>query len=257
MDELRTLCSNILGTWSGSTEVNNAGKVLGYARVSTELQRDKLSIALQFDKIKAWATLNDYPIKVLAYDNGISGTLGENDRPGLKHVLSLAKKGDIIVISNTTRLTRDQAFFHTTLRDLGHRGVYIIATDNSLDTMSGGAIGKLSASLQAMMAEYEGDIIRQRVKDGMAKNKQAKGTAWGTNERFGYRWMYREKPGRNRGGLVPYEPEHTIVRKICEYASGQTLQSVADYANALPENTRTWYPHSIRKLLMAEGVDRK
>jgi site-specific DNA recombinase len=49
-------------------------QAIGYVRVSTQKQVDEgVSIDAQVNKIKAWASLNDYEVVEIFIDEGISG----------------------------------------------------------------------------------------------------------------------------------------------------------------------------------------
>ena len=106
-----------------------------------------------------------------------SGT--KNNRTQRKEVMSLAqaRKIDGILVTELTRWGRSTIDLITTLQDLAHWGVSLIATTGlqfDLTTPQ----GKLIASVMASLAEFERDLVRERVRSGLAAAK-AKGKKLG------------------------------------------------------------------------------
>lgn len=254
--ELESLCPIVLGPVSRTTkELAKCGAVI-YARVSTLEQQDGSSIQNQIDKCIEYAgqTLK-IPIKLITYDKGISGT--DAQRPGLLHALSVATKGDTLLLHSLSRLTRTARAGMDMIGDMQDKGVACITLEKGVDTST--PHGRFTRLIQLGFAELERDMISARVKEGMAKRKAIAGDAWATNERYGYQWGEPDEKGK-KGRLIPYEPEHAILRTIVAAALTPpfpTLKQLADIANSREGNTRKWWPDNIKKLLDAEGVPSK
>jgi len=69
-------------------------KVVGYVRVSSEEQsRERVSLGMQLDKIRAYCSQNDLDLVDVVSDAGISAK-NINGRPGFRRVLDMIFKGD-------------------------------------------------------------------------------------------------------------------------------------------------------------------
>lgn len=77
-----------------------------YLRVSTAGQvEDGVSLDAQESKARAWCELNDYPIKAVFTDAGISGKSAIN-RPELQNALADCGNGDALIVYSLSRLAR-------------------------------------------------------------------------------------------------------------------------------------------------------
>ena len=147
-------------------------KVAIYCRVSTTDQ----SCSRQERDLLAYAQKAGYSVIGVWKETG-SGT--KNNRTQRKEVMSLAqaRKIDGILVTELTRWGRSTIDLITTLQDLAHWGVSLIATTGlqfDLTTPQ----GKLMASVMASLAEFERDLVRERVRSGLAAAK-AKGKKLG------------------------------------------------------------------------------
>jgi len=132
-----------------------------YCRVSTADQ----SCARQERDLKAFARKAGYRVAGVWRETA-SGT--KDDRQQRKAVLALAqaRKIDIILVTELTRWGRSMLDLLHTLQDLQTWNVSLIAqTGLQLDLRS--AQGRLIASLMAALAEFERDLLRERVRSGI------------------------------------------------------------------------------------------
>ncbi len=93
----------------------------------------------------------------------------KDDRAQRKAVLALAqaRKIDVILVTELTRWGRSMLDLFHTLQDLQAWDVSLVAqTGMQFDLRS--AQGKLIASLIAALAEFERDLLRERVRSGIA-----------------------------------------------------------------------------------------
>ncbi len=93
----------------------------------------------------------------------------KNNRVERKQVMNLAQAREIdgVLVTELTRWGRSTIDLITTLQDLAHWGVSVIATTGlqfDLTTPQ----GKLIASVMASLAEFERDLVRERVRSGLA-----------------------------------------------------------------------------------------
>jgi DNA invertase Pin-like site-specific DNA recombinase len=85
-------------------------------------------------------------------------------------------KFDILLVWKLDRLSRSLKDLINTLDDLGHLGINFISYDNNLDTTT--PTGKLVFQIIGAVAEFEKDIIRERVVAGL-ENAKYKGKRLG------------------------------------------------------------------------------
>ena len=143
-----------------------------YARVSTDRQTtdSQLYELRGFVRRAKWKVYREY------IDNGYSGK--NTQRPAYTEMLSDAchRRFDLLLVWKLDRLSRSLKDLITTLDELGHLGIDFVSYDNQLDTSN--PSGKLVFNIIGAVAEFERDIIRERVCAGLA-NARRKGKKLG------------------------------------------------------------------------------
>lgn len=134
----------------------------------------------------------------------------KDSRPLRRQVLALAQNRqiDAVLVTELTRWGRSTIDLVTTLHQLQAWGVSLIAQHGLQFDLSTPA-GKLNASIMAALAEFERDLLRERVRSGIAAAK-AKGRTFGRKlgqrpsdrvaakvlslrkEKRSYRWIAKE-----------------------------------------------------------------
>jgi putative DNA-invertase from lambdoid prophage Rac len=147
-------------------------KVAIYCRVSTADQ----SCSRQERDLLEYAKKAGYEV-VGVWKETASGS--KNNRLERKQVINLAQAREIdgVLVTELTRWGRSTIDLISTLQDLAHWGVSVIATTGlqfDLTTPQ----GKLIASVMASLAEFERDLVRERVCSGLA-SARAKGKLLG------------------------------------------------------------------------------
>ena len=89
------------------------------------------------------------------------------------------RKFDVLLVWKLDRLSRSLKDLINTLDELGSLGIYFISYDNNLDTTT--PTGKLVFQIIGAVAEFEKDIIRERVRAGL-ENVRQKGKRLGRPE---------------------------------------------------------------------------
>jgi putative DNA-invertase from lambdoid prophage Rac len=148
------------------------GQVAIYCRVSTEDQ----SCERQERDLRAFAKRAGHEI-VAVYKETASGA--NNDRAERRRVMALAQAREIdaILVTELSRWGRSTQDLVQTLDDLHSWKVSVLAqTGLSFDLST--ASGKLMRTIMAGLAEFERDLIRERVKSGLAAAK-SRGVALG------------------------------------------------------------------------------
>jgi len=133
-----------------------------YCRVSTADQ----TCARQERDLRVFAKKAGYKV-VGVWKETASGA--KDNRAKRKEVLALAqgRNIDIILVTELTRWGRSMLDLFHTLQDLQAWGVSLVAqTGLQFDLRT--AQGKLIASLMAALAEFERDLLRERVRSGIA-----------------------------------------------------------------------------------------
>ncbi len=138
-----------------------------YSRVSTNDQttENQSRELLQVAEKRGWEVINEFS------DRGISGSKGRDARPGLNELLNEAANGafDIVMAWSVDRLGRSLSSLVHSLADLNKAGVQLYLHQQNLDTTT--AAGRAMFQMLGVFAEFERELIRSRVKAGMARVK--------------------------------------------------------------------------------------
>ncbi len=130
-------------------------ELVGYARVSTREAGQVFD--RQVDALRAVGCER-------IYDDRGSGV--STDRPGLKSCLDYLRRGDVLVVLDLDRLGRLAGELIRLVDELEAREVGFRALNASFDTTT--PMGRAFLQIQAAFAEMERNVIRQRVKEGIA-----------------------------------------------------------------------------------------
>jgi DNA invertase Pin-like site-specific DNA recombinase len=125
---------------------------IGYARVSTEAQETHL----QMDALSRAKCARIYQEKA-------SGA--KTERPELMKLLDTARKGDVVIVWKLDRLARSLRQLIDTTVMLNEHGVELHSLTENIDTTT--PSGKLTFHIFTALAEFERDILRQRVNAGL------------------------------------------------------------------------------------------
>ncbi len=135
-----------------------------YARVSTAEQTPEN----QLRTLRAFATARGWEALELV-DHGVSGT--KDRRPALDAMLAAARtrKIDLVAVTKLDRLARSTHHLITLVKELQALGVDLIVLDQAIDTTT--PSGRLLFHVLAAIAEFERDLIRDRVISGLRRAK--------------------------------------------------------------------------------------
>jgi len=182
-----------------------------YTRKSSEegLEQDYNSLHAQREACEAFIrsqTGEGWRLIKTAYDDGgFSG--GGMDRPGLQQLLADIRAGlvDTVVVYKVDRLTRSLTDFARMVEVFDAKGVSFVAVTQQFNTTT--AMGRLTLNVLLSFAQFEREVIGERIRDKVAASKR-KGIWMGGNLPFGY--SVRERK------LIVNEEEAGIVRDIFE-----------------------------------------
>lgn len=102
-------------------------KYYAYYRVSTQSQVEENGIGMQVDVVSKYAKENNIEIAEEFKDEGISGTIV--DREGVSDLIANLKKGDRIIVQNTSRLWRDDLATAIIKREIQKTGADVISVE--------------------------------------------------------------------------------------------------------------------------------
>jgi DNA invertase Pin-like site-specific DNA recombinase len=132
------------------------GRLIGYARVSTEEQ----ILDLQTDALtRAGVAKSDI------YVEKISGA-STKARPKLRLMMKSVRAGDTILVWRLDRLGRNAIDLHTLTKQMADRGIGFRSLTEGFETIT--AMGKLMFGVFAAFAEFERNLTIERTKAGMA-----------------------------------------------------------------------------------------
>lgn len=110
-------------------------KIIGYARVSTEEQKKSgFGIQRQIEQITSYAKQLDTKVYEMFIDEGRSGKLPINKRPGLLHaLLALHEKDTVLIVESRDRLARSTIVAEEIDEMIKKYGSRVICTDENTD----------------------------------------------------------------------------------------------------------------------------
>ena len=146
---------------------NGRMRHLGYTRVSTSSQDTQL----QLDALVA-AGVHKRDV----FSDVTSGTRAAIERPGMKKLLEYADEGDTVVVWRVDRLGRSLIDVLNTVNMLRDRGILVRSISDGIDPAT--STGRLMLNMLATLAEYERELIVERINAGIAASKQ-NGTKFG------------------------------------------------------------------------------
>lgn len=137
-----------------------------YARTST----DRQDLGNQLTPLREYAARQGW--EAVEFADQLSGA--RSDRPGLEGLKGAVarREVDIVIVTKLDRLGRSTVDLLNTLDDFEARGVRFIALTQAMDTAT--PAGKLLRTVIAAVAEFERDIIRERIRSGIAEKRRRK-----------------------------------------------------------------------------------
>jgi hypothetical protein len=129
------------------------------------------------------------------------------DRPGLKQLLGEVKAGrvDVVVVYKIDRLTRSLTDFSKIVEVLDGAGTSFVSVTQAFNTTN--SMGRLTLNVLLSFAQFEREVIAERIRDKVAASK-ARGMWMGGTVPLGYRVENRK--------LVVVPEEAATVREIME-----------------------------------------
>lgn len=132
-----------------------------YARVSTN---DQQTIPLQIRTLREYAARRGWTVAMQVKEIGS----GASARELREEIVEAARRRDIdvVLVWRLDRWGRSVTDLLATLQELEHLGVGFVSLTEALDLTT--PAGRAMAGLLAVFAEFERDILRERVRAGLA-----------------------------------------------------------------------------------------
>ena len=139
-------------------------KVGIYARVSTH---DQQTLKLQLEAMRKYAKNRKWKVALEIKDIGS----GASERPKRDELLMAARRREIdcILVWKLDRWGRSLPDLVLTLREMNELGVAFVSLTEALDLST--PSGRAMVGLLSVFAEFERDLLRERVKAGIAQAK--------------------------------------------------------------------------------------
>jgi DNA invertase Pin-like site-specific DNA recombinase len=147
-------------------EVMKTKRAAIYVRVSTAEQ----DTGLQETELREYVESRGWSC-VVYRDQGQSGA--KNDRPALTALLNdlRRRKADVVVVWALDRLARSLKHLLTIAEECRLLGVDLVSLRQNIDTTL--PAGRLTFAVLGAVAEFEREMLRERVKAGMAQARRA------------------------------------------------------------------------------------
>ncbi len=219
-------------------------KLVGYARVSTDNQKEEGTVEIQEIALREYAKANGYELVAIFKDEGVSG--GLEDRAGLAEMFScLESQPDVegVLIYKLDRLARDLYIQEHLIKKLEMLHKSILSTKER-DLNGDDPMRKAFRQFMGIVSELEKAFITMRLSGGRL-NKARKGGYAGGMVPLGYKVKDKELE-------LDITSTH-IIRKIFRLRRDRySLRDIADYLNKNGHQSHRggiWYPCTVGYVL--------
>jgi len=220
-------------------------RLIGYARVSTENQKEEGTIEIQHKALAEYAQKNGHTLVEIFSDNGLSGSKDLDNRPGLSEMFDyLEAQTDIdgVLIFKLDRLARDLYIQEHLLRKLQDMNKALVSVKEP-DICNNDPMRKAFRQFMGIVSELEKAFITMRLSGGRI-NKARKGQYAGGCPPTGYN-------AKNKELMVDTEEADTI-KAIFILRDCYSLREIADYLNqkGIPAaRGGKWYAGTVKYIL--------
>jgi DNA invertase Pin-like site-specific DNA recombinase len=144
-----------------------------YARVSTSKQNHDA----QLTELRGYCARRQWEEVEEIVDTACGA---KSSREGLDRLMKAVRRGkvDVIVCYKLDRLGRSLAHLAAMIAEFAAHNVALVVPEQGIDTSSSNPAARLQLNVLGAVAEFEREIIRERVNDGIAAAK-ARGVRFG------------------------------------------------------------------------------
>ncbi|KAA0916999.1 recombinase family protein [Dietzia sp. ANT_WB102] len=225
-----------------------------YTRVSQDPSGGGRSVTSQETECRTYCERQGWPVAEVVTDNdrGASRWSGA-DRPGYRRLADLLQPGDVLVTWEASRAQRDLAAY-VALRDLcADREVFWSYSGRTYDLNTGDA--RFSTGLDALLAEREAELIRERVLRG--KRAAAKEGRPAGRPPYGYRPVKDARTGKTLAWEPDPDQAPVVQEIVARVLAGESLWAVVRDLDRreipAPDTQRnaagSWRPQRLRVML--------
>src|SRR5271154_5159330 len=180
---------------------------------SLDAQREACVAFILSQKHEGWTvspTLYD--------DGGFSG--GTLERPALQRLLAEIEAGqiEVIVVYKVDRLTRALTDFAKLVEIFDRRGISFVSITQQFNTTT--SMGRLTLNVLLSFAQFEREVIGERVRDKIAASKK-KGMWMGGMPPLGY-------DVKDRKLVINYDEARTVVSIYRRYLALKSVHALRD-----------------------------
>jgi DNA invertase Pin-like site-specific DNA recombinase len=225
-------------------------KIIGYLRVSTDQQVESgLGLDAQKSACEEYAKKMGLEITEFFRDEGFSGSLSLEKRPGMLDAINSLKKTDILVVAKRDRLGRDPLVLAMIESAVSRKGAKIISAAGEGTDRDDPASCLMRRMIDAF-SEYERLIIGARTKAAL-KTKKDKG------QRVGH-IPFGCKLAENSVNLQQNEVECSVINNMKELrAKGLSIRDIAITLNKrslLNRKGAKWNHASLHRVMKNQNV---
>jgi len=141
-------------------------KALGYVRVSTLKQIKGHSLDYQKSAIEKHCEIKNIKLVKIYTDKGLSGY---KFRPNFERMMKNLKGIDYVITHSITRFGRSTQDLLYHIQNLENQGIKFVSVKENFDIST--KTGKLLLGMLALIAEFEGQSIKERMEAGREWSK--------------------------------------------------------------------------------------
>lgn len=221
-------------------------QAVGLARVSTTGQaEDGCSLALQEEKIRAYASLNDLALISIVVEAGVSGRAKK--REGLDSIVAMVRSRQIqhLIVYKLDRMSRSLRQAIEVVEILRDHDCQLHSITEKIDTST--STGRFFFHVIGAIASWEAETIAERTKSAL-QGKKERGEVY-THVAYGFSLS---DDGKH---LVVNPAEQKVISRIRRYhKEGVSLNEIAGRLNSSGYTTkwgRTWSHKQVARILQS------
>lgn len=214
---------------------------LAYVRVSTARQADHgASLETQRAALLAEAERRGWDVEIVA-DEGLSAK--NMNRPGLNSALARLDAGDAdyLMAIRLDRVSRSVLDFAVLMDRANRKSWGIVLITQNMDTST--PAGRLTANIVASTAQFERELISERVSENIARLKADGVTKDGRPVRF---------------GRLPVLAEGVVASIRADHAAGKSMNAIAKALNERGVPTahggKAWYAATVKRVIESQRI---
>ncbi len=159
-------------------------KAFAYVRVSSKGQVDGDGFQRQLETIQAFANKNGYEVTEVFQEEGVTGTVDENERPAFQDMVSAILKNGVrtVIIEGMDRLAREYRIQESLLIYLASKGITLFSArteENVTEAIQSDPMKKALIQIQGVFAELEKSLLVKKLRTARDHKRQELGKCEG------------------------------------------------------------------------------